>query len=418
MICRIVQAFLSLLVGTISARYLGPSNYGLINYATSIVAFMVPIVQLGLRHILVQEIINNPEREGKTLGTSLLLSFFASLLGIIGVIVFSLVANRNEMDTIIVCTLTSISLIFQCLEMIQYWFQAKLLSKYVAIVSLFAYIITSSYKIFLLVTQQSVRWFALSYALDFCVISLLLYVLYRRLGTQKLEVSFSVAKQLLSKSRYYIISGVMVTLFSYTDHVMLTIMHSENENGIYSAAFACASILSFVYAAIIDSVRPAIFEAKKYDQSKFEKNVIRLYSLIFCLGFLQSFVFTFISPYIVSFLYGEQYTSAISVLRILTWYTAFSYTGTVRNIWILAEGKQKVIWKINLFGAALNIIGNAVLIPIIGAEGAAIASVATQFFTNFVISFWFPTLRKNGLLMLRSLHPRNIKEMVLMIRKR
>ena len=47
--CKIVQALLSFIIGMLCARYLGPSNYGIIDYASAIVSFMVPVVQLGLR---------------------------------------------------------------------------------------------------------------------------------------------------------------------------------------------------------------------------------------------------------------------------------------------------------------------------------------------------------------------------------
>lgn len=70
--CKVVQSLLSFVIGTLSARYLGPGNYGIIDYAAAIVSFMVPVVQLGLRSTLVHEIIAAPDSEGKTLGTSLL----------------------------------------------------------------------------------------------------------------------------------------------------------------------------------------------------------------------------------------------------------------------------------------------------------------------------------------------------------
>ena len=63
-ICKIAQAILSFLVGVLTTRYLGPSNYGLINYAASLVAFVVPVMQLGLSNILVQELLEKPEEEG------------------------------------------------------------------------------------------------------------------------------------------------------------------------------------------------------------------------------------------------------------------------------------------------------------------------------------------------------------------
>ena len=90
-VCRIIQAVLSVLVTMFSARYLGPSGYGLINYAASIVAFVAPIMHLGLSSTLVQEVVNAPEKEGETLGTALVMSLCSGILCIFGVIAFSMV---------------------------------------------------------------------------------------------------------------------------------------------------------------------------------------------------------------------------------------------------------------------------------------------------------------------------------------
>ena len=61
-VCRVIQSLLSLVIGMLTARYLGPAKYGLINYAASLTAFFLPFMQLGLNSILVQEIINAYER--------------------------------------------------------------------------------------------------------------------------------------------------------------------------------------------------------------------------------------------------------------------------------------------------------------------------------------------------------------------
>ena len=165
--CRVIQAVFALIINMLTARYLGPSNFGLITYASSLVAFVVPVMNLGFSAILVQEVVNNPEREGKTLGTSLLLSLCSSVLCIIGVLAFAFIANHDEPVTIMVCLLYSFILIFQALDLMQYWFQAKFLSKYTSIVSLCAYLIVSAYKIYLLVTAKSVYWIAISNAFDY-----------------------------------------------------------------------------------------------------------------------------------------------------------------------------------------------------------------------------------------------------------
>lgn len=99
------------------------------------------------------------------------------------------------------------------------------------------------------------------------------------------------------------------------------------------------------------------------------------------------------------------------ILQVLTWFTAFSYIGTVRNIWMLAENQQKYLWIINGIGAIFNILLNFLLIPVLSGVGAAIASVATQFFTNVVVGFILKPIRPNNRLMMQSLNPRVLIEL-------
>ena len=102
---KIVQASIGIIISMLTARFLGPSNYGLINYAASIVAFVTPIMQLGLNGVLVNEIIRNPEEEGKTVGTAVVMSLTSGLLCILGIFAFVSIVNVGETETIIVCML-------------------------------------------------------------------------------------------------------------------------------------------------------------------------------------------------------------------------------------------------------------------------------------------------------------------------
>ena len=101
--CKIVQSILSFIIGTLTVRYLGPTNYGVITYACSVISFLLPIMQLGLKHTLVKEIIRNPNSEGEILGTALILNIISSLFCMAGAIMFVSVANVGEQETIIVC---------------------------------------------------------------------------------------------------------------------------------------------------------------------------------------------------------------------------------------------------------------------------------------------------------------------------
>jgi O-antigen/teichoic acid export membrane protein len=185
-------------------------------------------------------------------------------------------------------------------------------------------------------------------------------------------------------------------------------MVGKADNGLYSAAITCVAVLQFVYVAVVDSFRPLILTEKKENSAGYENNVSRLYGLIIYMSLAQAVVFFVFADLIVHVLYGAEFAGAIPILRILVLYFVFSAMGLVRNVWILAEEKQKYLWIINLSGAVFNIVLNAALIPFFGAVGAAVASLLTQFFANFVLGFIIKPLRHNNKLMLLGMNPKYI----------
>ena len=138
--------------------------------------------------------------------------------------------------------------------------------------------------------------------------------------------------------------------------------------------------------------------------------MIWLYAIVCFICFAQSICFTVMAKLVVFILYGAEYDAAVPVLQILVWQLAFSYMGAIRNIWLLAEEKYSVLWKINMAGAISNVILNALLIPRWGACGAAFASVLTQIITNFVVGFVLKSVRENNRLLMKGLHPKALIE--------
>lgn len=414
---QIAKALLGIVISMLTARYLGPTNYGLLNYAASIITFLTPVMYLGLKNTLVQELVAAPNKEGEILGTAITMSFCSSILCILGAAVFVSLANRGEHETLVVCLLYSLLLIFQSVELIVYWFQAKLLSKSSSLVSLCAYILVSGYKIFLLATGKNIYWFALSNALDYCIIAFALLYIYRSKRGQKLHFSMHRAKELFKHSKYYIISGLMIVIYAQTDRIMLKLMVGNVETGYYSAAVYCAGMASFVFSAIIDSMRPVIFRYKVNGDNAYETSIIWLYSIIIYLAAGYSIVMSVFAPYVINVLYGQEYLAAVPILQIVVWYCTASYIGGAFSVWVLAEGKQRCLILINAVGAGLNVILNAILIPKWHAVGAAAASVTTQYAINIIfVSLYRPT-RRNGYLMLQGCSPKVIVSIIKHLKK-
>lgn len=122
---------------------------------------------------------------------------------------------------------------------------------------------------------------------------------------------------------------------------MIGAMIDKVQVGYYSTAIAICGMWTFILAAIIDSSRPLIMELKNKNKKLYEKRLIQLYAVIIWISIFVSIGICMFAKPIVLILYGLDYSSTIQPLRIITWYTAFSYLGVAKNIWLISEKKQR-----------------------------------------------------------------------------
>ena len=133
------------------------------------------------------------------------------------------------------------------------------------------------------------------------------------------------------------------------------------------------------------------------------------YAIVFYVSVFVSVLFMIFGDFAISILYGAEYAPAGLPLKIITWYTAFSYLGVSRNSWIVCEGKQKYLKYMYLSAAIINAFLNLALIPVLGAAGAALASLITQICTSMILPLFFKGMRRNTILMLQAILLRGIK---------
>lgn len=394
---KIVQMFLSFAIGLWTARYLGPANYGLINYVSAYTALFASFCTLGISPaVLMGELTNRFISEGTTLGTTLGLRFFSSVLSSFLIVFIVSIVDRGENTTVQIAIVCCLGILFQNFYVFEVWFQKRYMSKITALSALLGYCISSIYKVYLLIYQKSVVLFAFASFIEYIVIAVFLCASYKREKGPQLVFSFAYGKDILSRSYHFIISGMMVAIYGQTDRIMLKHMLSEAEVGYYSTAYSLVIIWTFVLSAVITSMTPAIM---KYKNEGDEENYLRknrmLYSIIFYLSVGVSLVFTVFAPIIIRVLYGMEYINSVTPLRIITWFVAFSYLGVARDNWLVCEEKQRFTKYIYLIACVANIVMNLLFIPVFGPSGAALASLITQILTSIGIPLFFKELRPN-----------------------
>lgn len=401
---KMFQMMFSLVVGMLTARYLGPANYGLINYAGAYTAFFAAVCTLGINNVLVKEFIDCPGEEGKVIGTTLGLRAISSILSSIAIVGISSVLDMGEPTTILVVALSSVGMVFQITETYNYWFQSRLESKVTASATLRAYLVSAAYKVYLLITGKDIVFFALVSSLDYLCLGIILFIEYKKHSGGRLQFSWTYGKKLLRQSRHFVLANLMVSIYGQTDKLMLKQMIGEAETGYYATAVYLCGMWCFILNAVIDSIYPSIMSAAKdKNWPLFRKRNIQLYATVFYLSVIVSLGFTVLAKPIIYILYGESYLPAVNPLRIVTWYTAFSYLGVARNAWVVAKNMQKHLFAICAASAVINVILNIALIPVLGASGAAIASLIAQVFTILIVPSFIKDMRENLVLILEAI---------------
>ena len=118
--------------------------------------------------------------------------------------------------------------------------------------------------------------------------------------------------------------------------------------------------------------------------------------------------FLLLGDLVIRILYGEAFAEAAAPLKIITWYTAFSYLGVARNAWVVCEDRQKYLKYMYLGAAVLNVLLNSLLIPRFGTSGAAMASLITQISTSIILPALFTGMRENSKLMLQAIFLKDV----------
>lgn len=405
---RLMNKVLVFVVGVLTARYLGPANSGLLDYAAAYITFFASLCTLGINSVIIKDFVDHPEEQGKAIGTSIVLRLGASLLSAAVIIAVVAVADRGEPLTVLVVALSSLSLVFRAFDTLKQWFQSRLQSKYVAIATLVAYIAISGYKIILLAQRKNVSWFALATSVEFLTLAVVLLGVYKKHGGPRFSFSAAKAKQLLASSSSFIVSGLMIAVYASTDKLMLKNMMDEAAVAYYSLAVTLSTAWGFVLEAVIDSAYPTILQTYSRDLQAFNRRNRQLYALIIYGALSISLLICLLADPLVLVLYGQAYAPAVAPLRIVVWYTAFSYLGGARNAWIVCENKQRYLKHLYFASAVINVVLNLVLIPLLGASGAALASLVTQISTTVFLPLVIPPLRPNARLMLEALLLRDV----------
>lgn len=403
---KVCRMLFGLFIGVWLARYLGPVRLGIFSYAQSFVGIFSAFSNLGLDTIVVRELVKDRNKKDIILGTGFILKLSGTILVFL-LIGLTLNFIQNDHYTNLLIFIIASGLFFQALTIVEAYFYAQVLSKFLVWSRLFALLISSCIKIILLLLKASLIAFAFVSILDMAISGLGLVYFYKKLNNQlsTWRFNFSLAIELLINSFPILLASFGYLLYTYMDRILLEKFVNSREVGYYSVAIFIVRSFFWIPLIISNSLFPSIIQYKKKSKNLYQKRILLFYRLQLYISILFVLFIFFFGDSIVTILYGQSYFQSIPILKIYAFVAIIEALGQATGRWYLVENLQLQRSINYLIGGILNIFLDVLLIPKYGSIGAAIATFISYFVAIVLMDFARPQTRNNFYFIIKSFSP-------------
>lgn len=400
-----------ILVGVLVVRYLGAAQYGIITLGLSIIGILTIFSTLGLDSLVVRELLTRSKKKYVILGTAFWMRFVGSLVVMGGSVIYSLM--RDPITTTWIVFLLSISIVFQSLSVIDFYFQSQVKGKLTAMNQVITLFTSALVKLVLIYVHASLEWFATMAALEAGITALIQFIFYRMEGERirNWRFNFGEAKYLLILAIPIIFSSFIQLFYQNADSILIArFLRDMSLVGQYGAGVRISQASYFVPVAICAAVFPGIINNRNNKELQL-KRLTQLYSLMIWGALIiigGSLVF---GDLVIGLLYGAKFPLAPIVFKIHILVSLPVYWGTAWGMWMLAQQKQKYVVWMQLLNALFILGFEFVLIPKLGINGAAYSLVIGSYIALlFMIVAYKPA---EGLRVFwNALNPKNLLEVI------
>ena len=369
------------------ARELGPYYFGRYSTIINWVGMFTILASLGMEQVVIREASRNRERLGEYVNK---LFPFKLLLAVIcygaAVALFALTGNELNYTLLLFIFALSMSLI-SVSEVFRYVFNVtQRLDTYALTVVIdrivFIAAVLGFGQMFGGIKALIAAWLLSSLA---ALVSIYYFSSRKVKFTPTLQIDWKFVGKIVGPAKWFAAAAVLASLYNQANVVMASVLVSPEQAGLYSAAQGIFLIALYPLAAVQTALFPVTSQnTNKKFLFKLGKGILAIAAL----SAVAAAVMGFFGPQLIDLIYGEKYSAAAGVLSLLAWLLPIS----IAAIWgaqvLDSTNNQKLHVANGALMAGTNIALNFMLIPAMGAAGAAAATLTAQTLGLALLSWW------------------------------
>ncbi|MEM9809138.1 MAG: flippase, partial [Cyanobacteria bacterium P01_D01_bin.56] len=362
----------------ILGRVLGPEEYGVFTAATALGGIFAFFIQFGLQDLLAREIAATPQKGVQSTSIFLLIEGVNCFCVLLILLPIAKLLNFQGIG-LLVCYLVVIAGACRCAKQTLRavfrglgHFRSETIS--VSIERSVMFLLAS----IVLLVSGNLAWVVATMALVRLIdVICLFYYLNSRISITS-PINFKRFKHAVKMAYPFALSGVLWVLYYQIDALMLKVMAPAVETGFYGAAYSLLEIFSALPRVIFYVALPKFSRCYTEEPEQLSQQIqkttyfllIAVLPVITLAGFAQTLL--------IQLTYGQSFLTSVNSLAILLPSLAIKMFGSLVLIILQAIRKERFLPSIMLAAVITNIITNALLIPSLGAIGAALATLLSE----------------------------------------
>lgn len=373
---------LTFLILPLYSYVLSTAEYGVVDIYLTTLNLLLPIVSLSIFDAVFRYVIDASSNDIKLqyfeTGITFSLISSAVLVGITAVIPFF--ANISVSNVWLFCVVVITQLFISCMQQF-----SRAIDK-ISIFAISSGTYTLSYLvcnvIFLVFLKSGVTGYLCSYVvaglltLTYLIVSLIPHI--KLLGI--FHLSLKHLRVMLTYCVPLIPNAVLLWIMNAINRWFIIYFCGVDSNGLYAFASKIPTILSLFTSIFFQAWQISAIDELKEKDSSFSKQVYSTLSIVCYFG--VTFLLAFVGP-LMRLVTNESYWAATEYIPLLLLGVVFqTYSSFYGTIYIAYKKTWNVLIT-SAIGAAVSIIGNFVLIPIYGVQGACFTTMISY------LCMWF-----------------------------
>jgi len=399
---RVLSALLGFAVIAAVARYLGRSGFGQYTTVMALTGFFATIAGMGISLVVTNEISKRKARVGRFLSNAFSLRIFTSavILGLGAVVGFLLPYPVIVRRAILVSSFAFFLLSFR--HVFDGVFFKELKTAKLVVAELAGRLLSLGFVLFLIARGKGLLGIIWAVAFGNFVQSGLVYLFIRNYVKIKFKIDYKVWRYILSRSWPLALSVALNLIYFKFDTIILSLLKSEADVGIYGAAYKILELLIAFPILFCNLVLPQLTLNRESDAARFKRIFQKSFDALVIGTIPLVITVFFFAPHLIKLVSGSGFAPSVPVLRILSIATGIIFLASLPAHTIVVLGRQKkMIWAY-LTGAVLSVITNLIFIPRYSYIGAAVTTI----FVELLVLIW-------GFVIVKRAYPLDLKQGVL-----